>query len=99
MAGPSPWPKIATISPGETAVASYDAALVTLATTGCGTVMAFCACGTTSRVMESAGKVVLTPLELTLRSAVWRTMALRLFWPYCHTCAVSRSEEHTSELQ
>ena len=43
--------------------------------------------------MEYAGNVVLIPAALTLRSAVWRTMALRLFWPYCHTCAVPAGEK------
>ena len=39
--------------------------------------MALCDCGITSSVIEYAGKVVLTLLPATLRSGVWRTMALR----------------------
>src|ERR1035438_340889 len=86
--GPSDCPQTFTICPGETPVASYEAALVTAETTGCGTLMALCACGITSRVIESAGNVAARLLPLTLTSEVWRTMAAKFAWPYCQTCAV-----------
>src|ERR1035438_1338404 len=74
-----------TISPGETPPVAYDAALVTAVTTGCGALITFCACGITSSVIDCAGKVVLTPLEATLRSGDWRTMAARFALLYLAT--------------
>src|ERR1035438_7349126 len=88
VAGPSPCPKMATISPGEIPVASYEAALLTAEITGCGTLMALCACGITSSVIEYAGNVAARLLPPTLMSDVCRTMAAKFAWPYCHTCAV-----------
>src|ERR1017187_5479722 len=88
VAGPSDCPQTIAISPGETPVASYEAALVTAETTGCGTLMALCACGITNSVMEYAGNVAVRLLPLTLMSEVWRTMAARFVWLYCHTWAV-----------
>src|ERR1019366_6082431 len=86
--GPSPWPQMATISPGDTPAPSYDAVLVTAVTTGCGTLIALCACGITSRVIEYFGNVILRPLEDTEMSEDWRTIALRLLWLYCQTWAI-----------
>ncbi len=36
---------------------------------------------------------MLTPLEATLRSGDWRTMAARFALLYCHTCAVPAGEK------
>src|ERR1022692_2468259 len=88
VAGPSDCPQTIAISPGETPVASYEAALVTAETTGCGTLMALCASGITNSVIEYAGNVAVRLLPATLMSEVWRTMAARFVWLYCHTCAV-----------
>src|ERR1022692_4836193 len=88
VAGPSDCPQTIAISPGETPVASYEAALVTAETTGCGTLMALCASGITNSVSEYAGNVAVRLLPATLMSEVWRTMAARFVWLYCHTCAV-----------
>src|ERR1039457_4962852 len=88
VAGPSDCPQTIGISPGETPVASYEAALVTAETTGCGTLMALCASGITNSVIEYAGNVAVRLLPATLMSEVWRTMAARFVWLYCHTCAV-----------
>src|SRR5262249_8017712 len=79
--------KIATISPGDMALASYDAAFFTEEITGCGTLMALCACGITSSVIEYAGNVARTLFPLTLTSGLLRTIAERFAWLYCHTCA------------
>src|ERR1022692_284984 len=83
--GPSDCPQTIAISPGETPVASYEAALVTAETTGCGTLMAPCASGCTNSGIEYAGNVAVRLLRASLMSEVWRTRAPRVAGLYCHT--------------
>src|ERR1035438_8954394 len=71
-AGPRSVPQTTTIWPGAIG-AWYDAASVTAVTTGFGPA---CAAGTTSSVIEYAGKTALTEPPATSASG-WRTIELR----------------------